>query len=145
MRRHAEKIVRAEEKSGLSVYLDYGILMRLLADFADRREQSRSHDVSRHRILPRPDADERQDGRRSSINRPAIFSASTGYPDCPMKLSLYSSILADIDRSSARCRRQLPRQAAWTPTSFWRPSAISLAKGPRLRLEVPDDTRMETC
>ena len=41
MRRHAEKIVRAEKKKRLSVYLDPD-LMRLLADFADRREQSRS-------------------------------------------------------------------------------------------------------
>ena len=61
MSQHLDTAGRPNKKQRLSVYLDPG-LMRLLADFADRREQSRSI-IAEAAIASflSPDADERRE------------------------------------------------------------------------------------
>lgn len=134
---------RPDKKKRLSVYLDPE-LMRLLADFADRREQSRSI-VAEAAIASflSPDADERQEAaiakRLDHIDR--------NIQRLERDIGIANEAFALFVRSWLTSTAPLPetaQAAAWAKGGerydrFLEALGRRLAKGPRLRQEVAED------
>lgn len=134
---------RPGRKKRLSVYLD-AELMRLLADFADRRGQSRSI-VAEAAIASflSPDADERQEAaiakRLDRLDRSIQrLERDTG---------ITSEAFAIFIRSWLTSTPSLPEAAQAAARAkggerydqFLEALGRRLARGPRLRQEVPED------
>jgi predicted transcriptional regulator len=96
---------KPDKKKRLSVYLDPD-LMRMLADFADRREQSRSL-IAEAAIASflSPDADERQEAatvkRLERIDR-NIPTSWTRCWHCQRSFCHLCSVLVDLDTVATR-------------------------------------------
>lgn len=138
-----EQRERPDRKKRLSVYLDPD-LMRLLADFADRREQSRSL-VAEAAIASflSPDADERQEA--AIVKR--LDRIDRNIQRLERDIGIANEAFAIFMRSWLTSTASLPEaaQAAARATGgerydrFLQALGRRLAKGPRLRLEVPED------
>lgn len=134
---------RLDRKKRLSVYLDPE-LMRLLADFADRREQSRSL-IAEAAIASflSPDADERQEAsivkRLDRIDRNVqrlerdIGIANEAFAIFMRSWLTSTASLSDTAQAAARAK------GGERYDRFLQALGRRLAKGPRLRLEVPED------
>lgn len=138
---------RPDKKKRLSVYLDPE-LKRILADFADRREQSESL-IAAAAIASflSPDVDERQEAaiakRLDRIDR--------NIQRLERDLGIANEAFAIFMRSWLTSTASLPEgvQAAARAKGgerydkFLEALGRRLAKGPKLRLEVPEDIRAE--
>lgn len=138
---------RPDKKKRLSVYLDPE-LMRLLADYADRREQSRSI-VAEAAIASflSPDADERQEAaiakRLDRIDR--------NVQRLERDISIANEAFAIFMRSWLTSTASHPEAAQASARAkggerydrFLEALGRRLAKGPRLRQEVAEDTQPE--
>ena len=136
-----------DKKKRLSVYLDPE-LMRLLADFADRREQSRSV-VAEAAIASflSPDADERQEAaiakRLDRIDR--------NIQRLERDIGIANEAFAIFMRSWLTSTASLPEAAQASARAkvgerydrFLEALGRRLAKGPKLRQEVAEDTQPE--
>lgn len=136
-----------DRKKRLSVYLDPE-LMRLLADFADRREQSRSV-VAEAAIASflSPDADERQEAaiakRLDRIDR--------NVQRLERDIGIANEAFAIFMRSWLTSTASLPEAAQASARAkggerydrFLEALGRRLAKGPKLRQEVAEDTQPE--
>lgn len=143
MPEHHEPRERLDRKKRLSVYLDPE-LMRLLADFADRREQSRSL-IAEAAIASflSPDADERQEAsivkRLDRIDRNVqrlerdIGIANEAFAIFMRSWLTSTASLSDTAQAAARAK------GGERYDRFLQALGRRLAKGPRLRLEVPED------
>lgn len=134
---------RPDRKKRLSVYLDAD-LMRLLADFADRREQSRSI-VAEAAVASflSPDADERQEAaiakRLDRIDR--------NLQRLERDVGIANEALAIFVRSWLNSTSTPPEAAQAAARAkggerydrFLEALGRRLAKGPRLRHEVSED------
>jgi predicted transcriptional regulator len=139
---------RLDKKKRLSVYLDPD-LMRLLADFADRREQSRSI-IAAAAIASflSPDADERQEAaiakRLDRIDRNIqrlerdIGIANEAFAIFIRSWLTSSTPLPEAAQASARAK------GGERYDKFLEALGRRLAKGPRLRQEVPEDVHFST-
>lgn len=146
MREHHEPRERPDRKKRLSVYLDPE-LMRLLADFADRREQSRSL-IAEAAIASflSPDADERQEAaivkRLDRIDRNVqrlerdIGIANEAFAIFMRSWLTSTASLSDTTQAAARAK------GGERYDRFLQALGHRLAKGPRLRLEVPEDVSL---
>lgn len=135
---------RPDKKKRLSVYLDPD-LMRLLADFADRRNQSRSviAEAAISSFLS-PDADERQEAaiakRLDRIDR--------NMQRLERDIGIANEAFAIFIRSWLTSTAPLPDSAQAAAHAkggerydrFLEALGRRLAKGPKLRQEVPEDT-----
>lgn len=145
MREHHETRERPDRKKRLSVYLDPD-LMRLLADFSDRREQSRSL-IAEAAIASflSPDADERQEAaivkRLDRIDRNVqrlerdIGIANEAFAIFMRSWLTSTASLPDAALAAARAK------GGERYDTFLQALGRRLAKGPRLRLEVPEDIK----
>ena len=147
MPRARDSDCRPEKKKRLSVYLDPE-LMRLLADFADRREQSRSV-VAEAAIASflSPDADERQEAaiakRLDRIDR--------NVQRLERDIGIANEAFAIFMRSWLTSTASLPEAAQASARAkggerydrFLEALGRRLAKGPKLRQEVAEDTQPE--
>ncbi len=138
-----EQRERPDRKKRLSVYLG-AELMRLLADFADRREQSRSL-IAEAAIayFLSPDADERQEAaiakRLDRIDR--------NIQRLERDIGIANEAFAIFMRSWLTSTATMPEavQAASQAKGgerydrFLEALGRRLAKGPNLRQEIPDD------
>lgn len=138
---------RPDKKKRLSVYLDPE-LMRLLVDFADRREQSRSI-VAEAAIASflSPDADERQEAaiakRLDRIDR--------NMQRLERDIGIANEAFAIFIRSWLTSTASLPEAAQASARAkggerydrFLEALGRRLAKGPKLRQEVPEDAKPE--
>ncbi|KHJ53865.1 CopG family transcriptional regulator [Aureimonas altamirensis] len=134
---------RPDRKKRLSVYLDPE-LMRLLADFADRREQSRSL-IAEAAIASflSPDADERQEAaivkRLDRIDRTIQrLERDVGIANEAFAIFMRAWLdstppLPDAARAAARAK------GGERYHKFLEALGRRLARGPRLRLEMPED------
>ncbi len=134
---------RPDRKKRLSVYLD-AELMRLLADFADRREQSRSV-VAEAAIASflSPDADERQEAaiakRLDRIDRNVqrlerdIGIANEAFAIFMRSWLTSTPALPEAAQASARAK------GGERYDRFLEALGRRLAKGPKLRQEVAED------
>ncbi len=143
--RHRED--RPDRKKRLSVYLD-AELMRLLADFADRREQSRSI-VAEAAIASflSPDADERQEAaiakRLDRIDR--------NIQRLERDIGIANEAFAIFIRSWLTSTASLPDAAQASTRAkggerydrFLEALGRRLAKGPKLRQEVAEEIQPE--
>jgi len=137
-------IERADKKKRLSVYLDPE-LMRLLADFADRREQSRSL-IAEAAIASflSPDADERQEA--AIVKR--LDRIDRTIQRLERDVGIANEAFAIFMRSWLTSTASLPEGAQAAARAkggerydkFLEALGRRLARGPRLRLEVPEDT-----
>lgn len=134
---------RPDKKKRLSVYLDPD-LMRLLADFADRREQSRSI-VAEAAIASflSPDANERQEAAISK----RLDRIDRNIQRLERDVGIANEAFALFVRSWLTSTATLP-EATQTATrakggerydKFMEALGRRLAKGPRLRQEVSED------
>jgi len=136
---------RPDKKIRLSIYLDPD-LMRLLADFADRRMQSRSV-VAEAAIASflSPDAEERQEAsiakRLDRIDRDMQrLERDVGITNEALAIfirSWLSSTAALADTSQAAVRAKGGERY----DKFLEALGRRLAQGPRLRQEVPEEVR----
>ena len=138
-----EQRERPDRKKRLSVYLDPD-LMRLLADFADRREQSRSL-IAEAAIASflSPDADERQEAaivkRLDRIDRNVqrlerdIGIANEGFAIFMRSWLTSTASLPEGAESAARAK------GGERYDKFLEALGRRLAKGPLLRLEVSEE------
>lgn len=136
---------RPGKKKRLSVYLDPE-LMWLLADFADRREQSRSI-VAEAAIASflSPDADERQEAalvkRLDRIDRNVqrlerdIVIANEAFAIFMRSWLTSTASLPEAAQASARAK------GGERYDRFLEALGRRLAKGPKLRQEVAEDTQ----
>ena len=136
-----------DKKKRLSVYLDPE-LMRLLADFADRREQSRSV-VAEAAIASflSPDADERQEAaiakRLDRIDRNVqrlerdIGIANEAFAIFMRSWLTSTAFLPEAAQASARAK------GGERYDRFLEALGRRLAKGPKLRQEIAEDTQPE--
>ncbi len=143
-RRHSPRL---DKKKRLSVYLDPE-LMRLLADFADRREQSRSL-IAEAAIASflSPDADERREAaiakRLDRLNRNIqrlerdIGIANEAFAIFIRSWLTATATLPETVQASARAK------GGERYDRFLEALGRRLAKGPKLRQEVPEDTKPE--
>jgi predicted transcriptional regulator len=134
---------RTDKKIRLSVYLDPD-LMRLLADFADRRTQSRSV-VAEAAIASflSPDAEERQEAalakRLDRIDRDMQrLERDVGITNEAFAIFIRfwltsTATLPDTTQAAARAK------GGERYDKFLEALGRRLAKGPRLRQEVPED------
>jgi len=136
-----------DKKKRLSVYLDPE-LMRLLADFADRREQSRSV-VAEAAIASflSPDADQRQEAaiakRLDRIDR--------NIQRLERDIGIANEAFAIFMRSWLTSTASLPEAAQTSARAkggerydrFLEALGRRLAKGPKLRQEIAEDTQPE--
>lgn len=134
---------RPDKKKRLSVYLDPD-LMRLLADFADRREQSRSI-VAEAAIASflSPDADERQEAavakRLDRIDRTVRrLERDVGIANEAFALFVRSWLTSTAPPSDAAHAKGGERY-----DRFLEALGRRLTQGPRLRQEVPEDTMLD--
>ena len=138
---------RPDKKNRLSVYLDPE-LMRLLADFADRREQSRSV-VAEAAIASflSPDADQRQEAaiakRLDRIDRNVqrlerdIGIANEAFAIFMRSWLTSTASLPEAVQASARAK------GGERYDRFLEALGRRLAKGPKLRQEIAEDTQPE--
>lgn len=144
MARH--RTPRADRKKRLSVYLDADV-KHLLADFADRREQSKSL-IAAAAIASflSPDADERQEA--AIVKR--LDRIDRDIQRLERDISIANEAFAIFMRSWLTSTASLPEtaQAAATRAKggerydrFLEVLGRRLAKGPWLRQEVPEDIR----
>lgn len=143
MPRSRDTLDRPDKKKRLSVYLDPE-LMRLLADFADRREQSRSL-IAEAAIASflSPDADERQEAaiakRLDRIDR--------NIQRLERDLGIANEAFAIFMRAWLSSTASLPETAVARAKGgerydkFLEALGRRLAKGPKLKQEVPPDDR----
>ncbi|MGV6873859.1 CopG family transcriptional regulator [Pseudochelatococcus sp. B33] len=134
---------RPDKKKRLSVYLDPE-LMRLLADFADRREHSRSI-VAEAAIASflSPDADERQE---AAIAR-RLDRIDRNIQRLERDIGIANEAFAIFIRAWLTSTASLPESAQVAARArggerydkFLDALGKRLAKGPRLRQEVPED------
>lgn len=134
-------------KKALSIYLDPE-LMRLLADFADRREQSRSI-IAEAAIASflSPDADERREAavvkRLDRIDRNIqrlerdIEVANEAFAIFIRSWLTSTASLSESAQAAARAK------GGERYDKFLEVLGRRLAKGPRLRQEVPEDIPVE--
>lgn len=137
---------RPDKKKRLSVYLDAD-LMRLLADFADRREQSRSI-IAEAAIASflSPDADQRQEAaiakRLDRIDR--------NIQRLERDVGIVNEAFAIFIRSWLTSTAPLPETAQSAARAkggerydrFLEALGRRLAKGPRLRQEMSEEMRL---
>jgi predicted transcriptional regulator len=143
MPRHPDALTPAGKKRRLSIYLDPD-LMRLLADYADRREQSRSMiaEAALASFLS-PDADERREAaivkRLDRIDRTVQrLERDTG---------IANEAFAIFIRAWLTSTASLPETAQAAAHAkggerydkFLEALGRRLVRGPRLRQEVPED------
>lgn len=145
MSQHPGKSGRPGKKKRLSVYLDPDISLRL-HDYADRREQSRSM-IAEAAIVSflSPDAEERREAaiakRFDRIDR--IIQR------LERDIGITNEALAIFIRSWLTSTATLPEAAQAAARAkggerydkFLEALGRRLAKGPRLRQEVPEDVR----
>jgi len=137
-------VAQRDKKKRLSIYLDPE-LMSLLADYADRREQSRSM-IAEAAIASflSPDAEERKEAavakRLDRIDRSVQrIERDIGIANEAFALFVRSWLTAtpplpDAAQSAARA------QAGERYDRFLEALGRRLARGPRLRQEFPEDT-----
>ena len=145
MRQHTGLKHRPDKKIRLSVYLEPD-LMRLLADFADRRTQSRSV-VAEAAIASflSPDAEERQEAalakRLDRIDRDIQrLERDIGITNEALAIFIRfwltsTAALPDTTQAAARAK------GGERYDKFLEALGRRLAKGPRLRQEVPEEVR----
>jgi predicted transcriptional regulator len=145
MSRQPDRQHRPDKKIRLSVYLEPD-LMRLLADFADRRTQSRSV-VAEAAIASflSPDAEERQEAalakRLDRIDRDMQrLERDVGITNEAFAIFVRfwltsTATVPDTAQAAARAR------GGERYDKFLEALGRRLAKGPRLRQEVPEDVR----
>lgn len=143
MRGADDRLERPDRKKRLSVYLDPD-LMRLLADFADRREQSRSI-IAEAAIASflSPDADERQEAaitkRLDRIDRNIqrlerdVGIANEAFAIFIRAWLTSTAHLPEVAQAAARAK------GGERYDRFIEALGRRLAQGPRLRQEVPED------
>ncbi|GAB1714995.1 MAG: CopG family transcriptional regulator [Nitrobacter sp.] len=143
-----DKAGRTDKKKRLSVYLDPD-LMLLLADFADRREQSRSI-IAEAAIASflSPDADERQEAaiakRLDRIDRNIqrlerdVGIANEAFAIFIRFWLTSTAPLADAAQAAARAK------GGERYDKFLEALGRRLAKGPKLRQEIGDDADRST-
>lgn len=144
---HGDKTERPNKKKRLSIYLDPE-LMRLLADFADRREQSRSI-ITEAAIASflSPDADER---REAAIAK-RLDRIDRNIQRLERDIGIANESFAIFIRSWLTSTASLPETAQAAAHAkggerydkFLEALGRRLAKGPRLRQEVPEDIPVE--
>lgn len=135
-----------DKKKRLSVYLDPD-LMRLLADFADRREQSRSI-VAEAAIASflSPDADERQEAALAK----RLDRIDRNLQRLERDIGIANEAFALFVRSWLTSTATLPETAQAAARakggerydSFMEALGRRLARGARLWQELPEDARM---
>jgi predicted transcriptional regulator len=145
MRDPHERPERADRKKRLSVYLDPD-LMHMLADFADRREQSRSL-VAEAAIASflSPDADERQEA--AIVKR--LDRIDRNIQRLERDIGIANEAFAIFMRSWLTSTASLPEGAESAARAkggerydkFLDALGRRLAKGPHLRHEVPSDVQ----
>jgi predicted transcriptional regulator len=145
MRDPHERPERADRKKRLSVYLDPD-LMHMLADFADRREQSRSL-VAEAAIASflSPDADERQEA--AIVKR--LDRIDRNIQRLERDIGIANEAFAIFMRSWLTSTASLPEGAESAARAkggerydkFLDALGRRLAKGPQLRHEVPSDVQ----
>jgi predicted transcriptional regulator len=142
MTRSRDARERADKKKRLSVYLDPE-LMRLLADFADRREQSRSI-VAEAAIASflSPDADERQEAalakRLDRIDRNIQrLERDIGIANEAFAIFMRSWLTSTV--SLAETGPAGHAKGGERYERFLQALGKRLARGPRLRQEVPEE------
>ncbi|RST86572.1 ribbon-helix-helix protein, CopG family [Aquibium carbonis] len=137
-----DRLERPDRKKRLSVYLDPD-LMRLLADFADRREQSRSI-IAEAAIASflSPDADERKEAAISK----RLDRIDRNIQRLERDIGIANEAFAIFMRAWLTSTAPLPETAQATRAKggerydkFLEALGKRLAQGPRLRQEVPDD------
>jgi predicted transcriptional regulator len=134
---------RPDKKKALSVYLDPDI-MRMLADFAGRRRQSRSI-IAEAAIASflSPDADERQE---AAITK-RLDRIDRNLQRLERDIGIANEALAIFIRSWLTATASVPETAQAVARAkggerydkFLEVLGRRLAKGPRLRQEVPED------
>lgn len=143
MRGADDRLERPDRKKRLSVYLDPD-LMRLLADFADRRAQSRSI-IAEAAIASflTPDADERQEA--AIVKR--LDRIDRNIQRLERDIGIANEAFAIFMRSWLTSTASLPEAAqvaarakgAERYDKFLKALGRRLTQGPRLRQEVPED------
>lgn len=138
---------RPDKKKRLSVYLDPE-LMRLLADFADRREQSRSV-VAEAAIASflSPDADQRQEAAIAK----RLDRVDRNVQRLERDIGIANEAFAIFMRSWLTSTASLPEAAQASARAkggerydrFLEALGRRLAKGPKLRQEIAEDTQPE--
>jgi predicted transcriptional regulator len=144
---HGDKTERPNKKKRLSIYLDPK-LMWLLADFADRREKSRSI-IAEAAIASflSPDADER---REAAIAK-RLDRIDRNIQRLERDIGIANEAFAIFIRSWLTSTASLPETAQAAAHAkggerydkFLEALGRRLAKGPRLRQEVPEDIPVE--
>jgi predicted transcriptional regulator len=132
-----------DKKKALSVYLDPDV-MRMLADFAGRRGQSRSI-IAEAAIasFPSPDADERQE---AAITK-RLDRIDRNLQRLERDIGIVNEAFAIFIRSWLTATPSVPETAQAAARAkggerydkFLEVLGRRLAKGPRLRREVPED------
>jgi len=142
MPRSRDSQERPDRKKRLSVYVDPE-LMRLLADFADRREQSRSI-VAEAAIASflSPDADERQEAaiakRLDRIDRSIQrLERDIGIANEAFAIFMRSWLTSTV--SLPEIGKAVYAKGGERYDRFLEALGRRLAKGPKLRQEVPED------
>lgn len=144
MRDTDDRLERPDRKKRLSVYLDPE-LMRLLADFADRRERSRSI-IAEAAIASflSPDADERREAaivkRLDRIDRNIQrLERDIGIANEAFAIFMRSWLTSTISLPDAAQAAAARAKGGERYDKFLEALGRRLAKGPRLRQEVPED------
>lgn len=143
MAQHSDKAVRSDRKKRLSIYLDRDLSHRL-ADHAGRREQSRSM-IAEAAIASflSPDADERREAALAKrLNR-----IDRNIQRLERDIGITNEALALFVRFWLTSTAPLPETAQAVARAkggerydrFLEALGRRLAKGPRLRQEVPDE------
>lgn len=143
MSHHADKAGRPSKKKRLSVYLDPDISLRL-GDHADRREQSRST-IAEAAIASflSPDADE----RREAALAKRLDRIDRNIQRLERDIGIANEAFAIFIRSWLTSTASLPETAQVAAHAkggerydkFLEALGRRLAKGPRLRQELPED------
>lgn len=143
MTHHANNAARPEKKKRLSIYLDPDLLHRLV-DHAGRREQSRST-IAEAAIASflSPDADE----RREAALAKRLDRIDRNLRRLERDIGIANEAFAIFIRSWLTSTSSLPESAQAAAHTkggerydrFLEALGRRLAKGPRLREEVPED------
>lgn len=144
MRYPNDRPKRPDRKKRLSVYLDPD-LMRLLADFADRRDQSRSI-IAEAAIASflSPDADERQEAaivkRLDRIDRNIQrLERDIGIANEAFAIFMRSWLTSTLSLPEAAQAAAARAKGGERYDKFLEALGRRLVKGPRLRQEMPED------
>lgn len=144
MREVHDRLEQPDRKKRLSVYLDPD-LMRLLADFADRREQSRSL-IAEAAIASflSPDADERKEAaivkRLDRIDRNIQrLERDIGIANEAFAIFMRSWLTSTVSLPEAAQAAASRAKGGERYDKFLEALGRRLAKGPRLQHEVLED------